>query len=335
MPLFLKNGKSSQGHSALESPQKSVSSQDNIQNNNKKKGLLKKIFKRRGRAPSWQKQKLNTSKYQDESDALTLVSPASSAQSSAMLNQYFSSPTEGFECILDTDDLQQKSNNKDPETGAFQRQISTLFTDAVNVSVDTVAVALNAAATTTPTSLTPAFNDWNSFVSALTCTNESIKTSMNDANETIKSFFFCEDPVSVSKKNNKTKSRDAPMNEVSFLPFDEDQLETGNEDNKADSQISKTDPDMIIIAKRNVEDDDNTEESGEEDNDTEIQTKEEIKQDHIDEEKGVNENNELTDADYGSPVTLPYEVPHLDKPVEEAYDSLFTLSFLKVRLYFL
>lgn len=336
---ILKKGRYSAGNNT---PTRSVINTQKInslKSQKKKKSWFKRIFKRKDKVPLWKKnldkqrkeQQRDQIRYPESDDDFTVLSPASILQNSPD-KKYFTNPTEGFECILDVNSLSRKLSYQSPEKPSVNSQLPQ--SSDKNAS-----------------SVSP-FDTWESFVTLLTSTNESMKLSLYDASETLKKYFVSEESIHASADDDKSKKKSdnniankgKPMNEVTLhfsekLPFGDiasQSTEKSKDDNASETDqskrtrkvVSKSDKGDVSGIAFNEVSKDKVEVSSIASSavsKAETITKEVKSKAYQMEEKG-----EESDVQYGAPVIMPYDVPSSDGPTEEVYDSLFTLSFLRV-----
>ena len=317
---ILKQGRYSAGN---RNPTRSVINTQKInslKSQKKKKSWIKRIFKRKDKVPLWkknqEKQLKEQIRYPESDDDCTVISPASISQNSPD-KKYFTTPTEGYECILDVNSLSRKLSYHSPE-----KPVSSQFSKSSNRN---------------SLSVSP-FDTWESFVTLLTSTNESMKLSLYDASETLKKYFVSEESIHASVDDDTSKKQSEknvvkkgkPMNEVTLhfsekLPFGD--VASQSTEKSKDDKTSKTDQNKrqrSVVSESDKVEVSSIASSAVSKTETTV-TKEVKSKAYEMEEKG-----EESDAQYGAPVIMPYDVPISDGPTEEVYDSLFTLSFLRV-----
>lgn len=275
---------------------------------------------------------------------ITLISPT--ARSSGRdakgntLSNYFSMPTQGFECILDEKDLAAVNIENNTCQSAIIDQLPTAMADATQGCASAVSPLSN----------------WESFVALLTSTNQTLITTIYDANDTIQSFLEEDDPAEnpatkttnqkagagqdASKQTNSVRTRhselhkttEKPVKEVSFnlsnsLPFDEivnQQEETPDNTNfdqiqEDGGKPTQTLPGQSSMSAQSIH---NNFDSAQ----LMAQEKENIAMPSHPHQS--DEDQQVVNST--TPLVMPYEVPDLKAPLEEVFDSSFTLSFLRV-----
>lgn len=263
----------------------------------------------------------------------TQISPAVSRTNENPINKYFSMPTQGFECILDANDLENVNiQNNTCSAGALVE----------NLQVGAAGVCSDASS----------FYDWESFVTLLTTTNQTLITTIYDANETIKGFLeegYDDDnddegnsvgkkstTVGGSSRNGRTgqlSKREIPK-KVKFnfskslsLPFDE--IDTEKETFDGTNAVEKSITNGVeSLSTASAAPPNNTTKDG-------MSFQNVTKKQQMEKINVAMTNNQQQDqekkANSSKPVVMPYEVPNLKAPMEEVFDSSFTLSFLQVR----
>ena len=318
----------------------------------KKMNWLKRI---KGKKKSKEKETTysnNRDRDRDDQD-LTVTSTLSSQVSPHgpdSFSKYFSTPTEGFECILE-DEIAKKfaTHNREIDNRSTEQQQTDQTSQCVTV--------------------TP-FDNWENFVSLLTSTNETVKTSMYAANETMKKYLLSDNNIydatgnqcivdekdilndATNNKNNRQMHQSKPMKEVEYfsecLPFDEmEESVTTNfkppQDSTASEQLVRdagvnyiaTNNTLKAAAKTTLRK--NTVPKTIADIDGGIKQRAGAEQRVVEqsavEQKATEPNrnrSQIKDQDQAR-YPMPYEVPDLNSPLEEVFDSTFTLSFLRVR----
>ncbi len=308
----------------------------------------------------------STLKHPRSESSITVVSPPSSSVRAGRRvppdEQYFSMPTQGFECILDENDLQHvnvdiQSNHNCQ--GVIAEQLPVVL--AAQAGCDT----------------SPLYN-WESFVALLTATNQTLITTIYDANDTLQSFLE-EDSVDEGqriqdhtrasdvkqpvergnlKKDATTLLADKPVKEVTFklsntsLPFDESDGMMGGKDiiNEADKSSSTSTMEALsttaplpnnmngeggIDFQRRIERQGQGKQIIQQIQQRQQQEKQlkqhtqQTKKDDVPLKKSISQLKTKTKV-ANAPLVMPYEVPNLKAPLEEVFDSSFTLSFLRV-----
>ena len=275
----------------------------------KKWGVFKRLFARK---------KTMKNNYDDDNDhTVTVVSPSPSSPDSLTAG-FFTTPTQGFECILDSTMLSKQFNAKNPSTPIAKSGIQSVRV----ATAQTQPVKGQRCANISP------FDNWEDFVSLLTSTNETLKTSFNAANESIMQFLYSDTPADSPKE----KKSGIPVNEVKVslqfsesLPFDEatDGSIMNNNGTVVSNNGTVVSNNGTIVSNGSVKANNNF-------SNRNVVAKERsvvIEEDNLGQEENVI-------VDYvDAPVAMPFEVPDPNIPLEEVYDSAFTLSFLRVSLY--